>query len=379
MNPTQVFCPGGSDSQTGVATRERYPTVSISNCGKIPDVPPLLPMQPGPYIIPIWNSHQGEVKAAEYVWDHIEKANIHITDAWAQPIEFWFVRKAGQATNYQKIGSVVVASTQCSAFLEGRNAKLDPCDLTTTAFDKYRAGAEWDGVLVAPGQGKDDLAYEVVATSTANPNNFTSFVRFVAARTAAANVVGARSFLTGVTMPAFGASLGDAEQSFFEELVAMITNLANIPRLIFVFRRTSKVGLLFEGEQLRVADLVDAEELESGNIAVHEQVGATERCYGDELSTLCARSFPALVGSDFVLHRGKSTCLFTCAPLGLFTHGYEAETVEPVIRFYISKLFQLWDDGVPCAPEQQRFFERHRAAWEEKQSEFIQFKLVSAT
>jgi hypothetical protein len=75
-----------------------------------------------------------------------------------------------------------------------------------------------------------------------------------------------------------------------------------------------------------------------------------------------------------------STCLFACPPLGLYTHGYQVETVEPVVRFYISRLFQLWDDeALKCTQAQAEFFERHKEAWLEKGSEFMQFKVVSAT
>jgi len=50
------------------------------------------------------------------------------------------------------------------------------------------------------------------------------------------------------------------------------------------------------------------------------------------------------------------------------------------VRFYISKLFQLWNNEVlKCPPEQTNFFERYKESWLEKGSEFVQFKSVSAT
>jgi prephenate dehydratase len=374
-----VLCPGGANSQSGTAVSERYLGVTIASCGKIPDVPPLLDTNEGPYVIPVWNSHEGEVKAAEYVWNHIEQAKIKLSDAWAKRIEFWFLKRSGTTTSHGKIGSVVVAATQCSGFLKQQGAKLEPYALTTVAFDAYKQGAALDGVLVAPGQGVDDAAFRVVSKQTANPNNFTSFVRFVPSRAFAADDTSVNSWITGVTMRPFDVTLRDAEQSFFEQLLGTVKDLKDFPKLVFVLKRTAKVGLLFEGTRLYAADLLDAEEMENSEIAIFENAGATAKLYTEELQSLFKKEFPALNQDDFILHRGVNTCLFACPPLGLYTHGYQVETVEPVVRFFISKLFQLWDDGVKCTPAQIRFFKRHKKAWQDKGSEFMQFKLIGAT
>lgn len=257
---------------------------------------------------------------------------------------------------------------------------MEKCDLTTVAFDKYREGAPWDGVLVAPGQGENEAGYEVVSKQTANPNNFTSFVRFVPSQAFTVDGVNVNSWLTGVRMRSFGASLGDAEQTFFDELLGLAKDLRDIPKLVFVFNRDAKVGLLFEGMQLHAGDLLDAEQLESDEISIYEKAGATEELYTKELNGLFEQKYPALNQNDFILHSGVSTCLFACPPLGLYTHGYQVETVEPVVRFYISKLFQLWDDGIlKCTQAQSEFFERYKELWLERGSEFMQFKIVSAT
>lgn len=381
MPPQPIFCPGGTSSQSGTAVKERYPGAPIETCGdKIPDALSMSETHNGPFVIPIWNSHAGEVKAAAYVWDSIQDAKIKITDAWVKTIEFWFVRRVGAQTAHGKIGSVVVAGTQCSGFFQQKKATLEKCDLTTVAFDKYREGAAWDGVLVAPGQGESEAGFEVVSKQTANPNNFTSFVRFVPSRAFAVNRAEISSWLTGVRMRAFGASMGDAEQTFFDELLGLVKDLKDTPKLVFVFNRDAKVGLLFEGMELHAGDLLDAEQLEIDEISIYENAGATEKLYTQELNSFFNQKFPALNQDDFLLHIGVSTCLFACPPLGLYTHGYQVETVEPVVRFYIDKLFQLWDDGgLKCTPAQTEFFQRHKGAWIEKRSEFIKFKSVSAT
>ena len=148
---------------------------------------------------------------------------------------------------------------------------------------------------------------------------------------------------------------------------------------MFVLKRTENVGLIFEGPQLSVGDLLDVEEQETGDVVVYEEAGATIKLYSEELFALLSRQFPALISSDFILHRGVDTCLFACPPLGIYTHGYKEETVEPVFRFYISRLFHLWVNEVACTSEQNEFFERHKDSWREKRSEFIDFQVIEAT
>jgi hypothetical protein len=76
--------------------------------------------------------------------------------------------------------------------------------------------------LVPPGQGKNEVGFEVVLKKTANPNNFTSFIKFVPARIFNEGDLIIGSWLTGISMPSFRNSLGDAEQLFFAQLLEPI-------------------------------------------------------------------------------------------------------------------------------------------------------------
>lgn len=375
MPDQSIACPGGASSQTGSAVRQRYPQAPITDSGTISDVQKKLDTDGGLYVVPVWNSHQGEVKAADFVWNLIEEAKIKLSDIWAKRIEFWLVRRCDATVTYGKIGSVTVAQTQCSNFLRLKNAELVHCTLTTTAHEEYRKGAEWDGVLVAPGQGESEAGFEVADKQTANANNFTTFVKLASSREPTSNEA-TPVWLSGVAMRPLESNLGDAEQSFFEQLFDSAKVLDDIPRLIFVFKRTARVGLLFEGARLYGGDLLDAEELESGDISVYEEAGSMSKFYTDELCSLFEHEFPALLQDDFVLHRGVNTCLFSCPALGIYTHGYEVETVEPVVRFYISKLFELIDSGAKCTQVQTQLFERHKDTWQDRRSEFMQFKVI---
>jgi hypothetical protein len=379
MSTQVVFCPGGGKSQSGTAVHERYPCATIETCGKISDVLNLIETNNGPYVIPIWNSHEGEVTAAQYVWDSITQGKIIITDAWAKTIDFWFVKSTSAETSYGIVGSVAVAGTQCSAFLKRKNLSLEKCDLTTVAFDLYLKGAKWDGVLVAPGQGEIQAGFEVIEQQTANPNNFTSFLRIIPSQALGCCDLKKNYSITGVRMPAFGVNFGEAEQSFFDQMLGLVKDLSDMPKPIFVFKREAKVGLLFEGMKLHAADLLDAEQIEWDDVSIYEDAGVTENLYTQALSCLFKNNFPDLSQSDFILHHGVNACLFACPPLNIYTHGYQVEAVEPVIRFYISRLFKLWDDGVKCTPMQIAFFEKYQNSWREKGSQFMDFKLITDT
>jgi len=375
MSEQVICCPGGESSQTGGAVRKRYPNTQIKDCGKIPDVSKNFEIEGGQYVVPIWNSHQGEIGAANFVWNLIEEARVRLSDIWAQRIEFWLVQRSGNSSSTGKIGSVLVAQTQCSKFLKKRHAELIQRDLTTTAHAEFRKGAEWDGVLVAPGQGENEVGFEVADKHTANANNFTTFVKLSSVHEAA-HEKDVSVWLSGVAMRPLNNYLGEPEQTFFEQMFSPANDLNDIPRLIFVFKRTAKVGLLFEGARLYTGDLLNAEQIENGDISIYEEAGATAGYYTEELRSLFAHEFPVLLNDDFVLHRGVTTCLFACPLLGIFTHGYDVETVEPVFRFYISKLFELIDNGARCTPEQSALFDRHKDSWQTSGSEFIRFKIV---
>jgi hypothetical protein len=367
-------------SQTGTAVNIRYPEAVIRNCGdSVAAVRDQLDANSGPFSVPIWNSHQGEVQAARFVWDRIEAGGLFIRDLWAKRIEFWWLRRIGVELQHGRVGSVLVAQTQCSAFLKKNNLQLERCDLTTVAYEKYENGAAWDGVLVADGQRGDISKFEVVATETANPNNFTSFVTFEMTQNDRNLVPAPTTWLTGVTMRKFGVSMGDVEQSFFDQMLGTVHDVSDLPKLVFVFDRVAKVGLLFEGAQFGVADLLDAEELERGEIFIHESAGGMSQAYSHALRDLFLENFPALGGDDFIVHEGVNTCLFVCPPLGLYTHGFEILAVESAVRFYIGRVFELWENGVRCTDEQNLFFERYKTEWLERGSDFIQFSRVRAT
>ncbi|RYZ83132.1 MAG: hypothetical protein EOP04_20565 [Proteobacteria bacterium] len=340
MNSTEIYCPGGAFSQTGASVAARYPGASIINGGSIAAIKERVDSG-GFYVIPIWNSHEGEVKASDYFWDGVSSDKLKILDLWAKRIYFWFVKRNDVESSFGKIGSVVVAKSQCSDFLKASGFEFEPYGLTTEALEAFQSGAKLDGVLIAPTAPESLKGYVVVDENAANAYDFTTFVHLVNKLETSFEDVSPDCYLTGITMPALGYSLSDLQQSVFEKLLENVEHFNNFPKLLFVFGRESKVGLLFEGEALSEGDLLSIDQSVSDEIGVHEGVGSVKQPYTKQIRELFQEEFPDLNGHDFILHRGFNTCLFACPPLGIYTHGYEIEKVEPVIRFYIGRLFQL--------------------------------------
>lgn len=377
MKNSAIYCPGGRASQTGTAVKERYPGVEIAPCEGISEIPNLLDREYGPFAVPIWNSNQGEIKPAEYVWNLIVLDKIKIFDIWPKRIEFWYVVRTNVTKIHGVIGSVGVAKTQCSKFLELKNLKFEEYKLTTAAFDDFKLGALMDGVLVAPEQGADEKDYKVINKKTANSNNFTSFVQIAPSSFNNYSDEDVSSWLTGVSMASLsGKVLKDEQVTFFEQVFSCSENFENIPKLIFVFERVDRVGLLFEGEQFTSGDFLSSEELETDEIIVHENVGELKVTYTEELKTLFSKEFPDLKNDDFILHRGVNTVLFVCPELGMYTHGFAEKIVEPVVRYYISKIFEFIESGGKCSGSIIKFYKKYEKQWTEQRSKFINFKEV---
>ena len=375
MNLDRIFCPGGTASQTGSAITLRCLDVNLMPI-RITDVPNMLEGEVDPFVVPIWNSNEGEIGKTSYIWDLIESNEIRLFDIWAKSINFWYVVRANSTDQFNAVGSVAVAQTQCSNFLADLGKEFRGYPLTTEAFGALRSGEQLDGVLVAPGEGEGEQDFEVVSRSTANANNFTSFVILGSSASVDVPEITPRSWLTGVSIASLaGPALTDQQYTFFDKLFDF-DDLSLIPKLVFVFKRAASVGLLFEGDHFTSADFLDAEDISEGDIQIHEDVGELEQPYYEQLESLISDEFPSLCADDFVLHIGIDSFLFICPPLKMYTHGYDRDAVEPVVRLYIDKVFEFIAADGSCTEIERSFFERNKKAWREEQSDFMEFTII---
>ena len=373
MYKSKIYCPGGIQSesgiasQTGVASQDRYPDATILSSGDdIAAIESGIKVNAGPYVVPIWNSHQGSIPYSSFIWREIEDEKIKIYDLWAKEIEFCLVARK-ETEEIKHIISVGVAKMQCSGFLE--NYEFSGVKLTTTAFENFEKSPQFHGVLIAPQSSLSDQ-YAVVEQNIANDNNFTTFINFYGSHDWLCRQ---SRFLTAITTARPSTDLSAEERALFDNMFDGIDDIVRTPKLIFVFELLDKVGLLFEGEQITQGDLLNTEEIIGSDINIYEDVGTIETLYSEQLKNFLEERYPKLAQGDFLIHKGTNAYMFACPSLGIFTHSYKREATEPVFKFYMHKVFEAIYNGAHGTNEQITFYQKHKAAWNAAPLNFIKF------
>lgn len=375
----KIICPGGVASQTGSAALKRCPDSEIIKFESIPAVEHALETEVNPFCVPIWNSNNGEIQASTYVWNYVANEQIKILDLWAQKIVFWHIKKIGSTNKTNLIGSVIVVKEQCKNYIKQLGCEIKVYTLSSEAFDAYKSGDELDGVLIAPPADEAELkGYEVVSKHTVIPNNFTSFVKIQHTHHYNTLPNSDDVFLAGVEIRPLNASLGKSEAEFFKNLFDNASHIDQIPKLLFVFDRTSKVGLLLQSNsELFIEDILGVETIEKNDLALHSSAGSIKEEYTEQISKLISTNFGELISQDFTVYYGNKTCIFICHTLGIYTQGYDKVLVEPVIRFYINSLFEAIYNDTKCTSKQRAFYEKYKDEWLTKKSNFISFKTIT--
>lgn len=373
MYKCKIYCPGGTlsesgiASQSGVATKDRYPEAKILSSGdNIAAIESCISANAGPYVVPIWNSHQGSIPYSSFIWRKIEDEKIKIYDLWAKEIEFCLVARK-ETKEIKHIISVGVAKMQCSDFL--KDYEFSEEKLTTTAFESFERSPHLHGVLIAPQSSLSDQ-YAVVKQNTANDNNFTTFINFYGSDDWLCRQ---SRHLTAITTSRLSADLNAEERVLFDNMFEGIDDIGRAPRLIFVFDLLDKVGLLFEGDKISQGDLLNAEEIIGSDISIYEEVGTIETLYSEQLKNFIEETYPDFAQGEFLVHKGTKAYLFACPSLGIFTHGYSREATEPVFKFYMHKVFEALHNGAHGTSEQIAFYQKHKAAWNAAPLNFMKF------
>lgn len=379
MSGQSILCYAGSISQTGQAVARRFPAVTIVPYSSFEEIAELLKTAVEPIAVPVWNSHKGEIRASE-VWERVISRRACISDLWPSRIEFWLIIRCESLSKVKRVCSVHVAKEQCSKLLETLGVEFKGFDSTVEAFRAFSVESSFDAVLIAPDPKELSDFFSIATRETANPNNFTAFALLNARGRFGDDRLPEGASFTAVSMPAFRSSPTDDQREFFERLFQTAQDLDELPRLLFVFDRreeAASVGLLFQGPVLMESDLLSADIMEKDEIQVIEEAGNSSAKYVAELHVFLAEHFPALQDGDFIKHRGDNAWLFACPTLGIYTHGYDEEVVESAFRYYVTKVFSLLSDGLQCTPAQRLFFAVHESHWQERDTEFIEFKLVA--
>jgi hypothetical protein len=387
----------GPTSQTGLAVNEEFPDIdpkwkdkSIWGNMAFDDIRDALVEEPVLAILPIWNSHNGEIHLS-HALEMIFQQLVKLHTLWPKLIIFECVGKDQiELKDIKRITSAKVARDQCSKFIQDLGATFVKAQSTKAAFDKFESDSSIQAVLCAPGQNKDN--FKVLCKNAANPVNFTSFA-FVAcseSETWEATSWGSlydklnpkMRVYFGVQMPIREVGFSDDQKALFNELTAETDSIKDIPNILFVTKRApGKCGLLIEGDAEILPDDILTDEGYSTEINIIQDIGETPSKYADKMYSFLIGKFPDHVEHDFIKHRSvkNDTCFFACPPLEIIMHGFEDNVVEPVMRLLIDKYFELYNNGIKCTEIQEGFFKRYNKEYLERGRHFIKFVDVGTT
>ena len=381
MKRPSILAYAGSSSQTGLAVGLEFPNVDVLG-GKetFDEINIKLRKEPILVGLPMWNSHEGEIKKAKVLKMLFEKT-ARVYRIWPKPIQFECLDKSREI---RTIISVLVAETQCSQFISKIGAQFKQEVSTVEAYEQFKAKEEIDAVLCAPGQNKDN--FNVKEAHAENPRNFTTFVLLGAVTTNKwsksdwgelyQELKPVQGVYFGVQMPIRTFSSSEEQEALIDALMGEATTIDEIPRVIFVVKRQLGLcGLLIEAKEEVLAYDFLTEEGHSKEITVISSIGETNLPYSLRIKNFLhpiSKEYPSY---DFIRHRGRQTCFYACPSLDIVTHGFEEEIVEPVVKQIINKYFELYvNSAINCTEPQRAFFDKYKAQYYQQGKDFIKFK-----
>lgn len=387
----------GPTSQTGLAVNEEFPDINpqwedevVWKDMEFDNIKDALIKEPVLAVLPIWNSHNGEIilsHALEMIFQQLVKLHT----LWPKSIIFECIGKDQiELKDIKKIIFAKVAQDQCSKFIQSLDAKYVEVDSTKDAYEKFKVTPSIQAVLCAPGQNEDN--YKLLCKNAANPVNFTTFAFLACLESETWGGFAWGSLYDklnpktrvyfGVQMPIRNVGFSDDQETLFDELTAETDSINDFPNILFVTKRTpNKCGLLVEAEHKTLPDDILTDEGYSTEIKVIQDIGKTHSKYTEEIYSFLSSEFSGCVKHDFIQHRSvkNDTCFFACPPLEAIMHGFEDDVVETVMRLLIDKYFELYNNGIKCTEAQKGFFKKYNKKYLDDGMDFIKFVDIGTT
>jgi len=385
MTLKKILAYKGKTSQTGLATLDRFPNLSFEgDMETFEDIINLIQKGQILVVLPLWNSHVGEItktEALETIFNNAAK----IEELWPFRIRFECVSRKNNLKDIKTITIVFAAEAQCSIFLKKLRCKKFKS--TIEAYNAFIKDETFDAVLCAPKQW-DGKLFKRLNDDVANPFNFTTFVllgnvdckdwkgtEWKSLRKAG---LPKEYYIFGVEMPIPLPVMTKEQHSFLEDLTKDSQSIDDIPRIIFISRKqTIACDMLIELPIETSLDISVMSLKGNGyfpNIVVKRELGKINKKYTEALMKFLDKEFPEILSYDFVQHIGTKTCLYACPELNIIVHGFDKDIVEAVVRIIINKYFELIDNGISCTTSQKRLFNRYKKSYYKKGSDFIVFK-----
>ncbi len=390
----KVIAYKGARSQTGLAAMERFPELTLQGgTESFQEITKILCRSNALGILPVWNSHEGEIPKTE-ILNSVFEEKLKVQELWSKRITFECHVKTGiKQSNIKKVISVSVAENQCSKFIDmlrRKGATFHGRSSTVDALNEFSVDDSFNAILNAPHQC-EGRGFVKLKEDVSNPVNFTTFTlvgnvsqKFWNGRPwkpLRDNALPKNNIVFGVEMDTPKTGFSESQHSLFEQLTQDLKDLNQIAKVLFVVKREGgRCGILFESSlDFRKHENVSMEPDDEGmmpNITIKRNIGMTNRAYVNNCFDLFAREFPTILKHDFVKHKGANACFYACPPLNIFTHGFDATVVEQVVRKIIDLSFNLIDNGIFCSKAQQIFFKKYKKRYYERGVKFIQFTII---
>ena len=381
----------GPTSQTGIATLNEFPDIDDSwknekywkdktfDC-----INKELIKKSILAILPMWNSHKGEL-VFSHVLEMLFQKQAKLYTLWPNLIIFKCIVKDDiDIDQITKITSVHVALGQCSLFIEKTKAKFFPKDATTDAVEEFKNNPEIHAALCTPDQVE---GFNVICENAANPINFTTFALLGCTDSEDWTEEEWGSFdgrmgsklskvYYGVQMPIRSVAFSDDQKTLFNDLTDEAISIDDIPKIIFVTKRTTdQCGLLIESSTSVLPDNILTENGYSTEIEVIQDIGKSYSAYTKKIYDFLNDGFAPEIRHDFIRHSSldNDTCFFACPTLGIMIHGFEDNIVEPVMKQIVDKYFELYINGINCSDAQRKLFEKYKKAYYNQGGDFINF------
>lgn len=381
INKVIVF--KGKGSWTGDATEKKFPGLEYDSGDDFDSILKALIEEKALAILPLWNSHAGEIPKFKIVESVLEKG-LRIHAVWPHWIDFaCIVRRGTKIGHIQNVVSIGVAEKQCSEFLKGIGARFHDVNSTVDAYKKFSENDDYDAVLCNP-ELCDIKTQEVLIENVANKVNFTTFVLLGGSNseewdnnklTVIESIVLPKNCqVSCIEMPAISGSLTEEQHEMFDMLSENTEHINEIPKVIFVAKRGySKIGLILENK--RIPQRGDYSELSfSSEVKIINDVGTIKSLYTEEINNFIPKRYADFSKKDFLKHIGSGSCFYACPLLNITVHGFEIEVVETFVRESIVKHFDAIDKGLSCDSKQEELFERHKERYYESGAEFPIFE-----
>ncbi len=332
----KIIVYGGSKSQTGLATTKRFPKLNFEGKGEtFEQIADIVIKKSALAILPVWNSHVGEISEAG-IADIVFEKGVKIQELWPGRIKFeCIIRNGSKEKDIKKVISVFVARTQCSKFL--KNKLFEEAKSTVKAYKTFCKDLKFNAVLCAPGQYESNKFIRC-KEDVSNPVNFTTFVLLgkvdwrkwtgKAWNLLRKHGLPKNSIIFGVEMSIPTPTLTEEQQDLFDEMTKNANSIAEIPKVVFIFKRKgSRCGMLLESKTRSLLSSPLNEEGYLTDIKIKSDLGETNKLYTSTIVPFIKNEFNGTFRHDFIKHIGTQTCPYGCPAFNIWTHGFNATVV----------------------------------------------------